>query len=68
MPVPEADDELRITLLGTITGLLDGRIRKVELLGCKDGIKWKQEDQALVIQCPSKMNFSTAVGFSIVAK
>jgi alpha-L-fucosidase len=52
------------TSLGRNAKLLDGDIRKVELLGYKGKIRWKQEDDALVVQCP-KTPFETAVGFRI---
>lgn len=67
MTVPEGKDELRIVSLGKKAGLLDGKIRKVELLGYRGAVKWKQLDDTLVIQCPYKMPFSTAVGFRISA-
>lgn len=68
MCVPKAGTELRITSLGKNVDLLDGEILDVQLLGCKDRIIWKQENDALVVECPSEMTFSTAVGFRIIAK
>jgi alpha-L-fucosidase len=67
MTVPGNGKELRIVSLGKNAKLLDGAIKKVELLGYKGRVKWKQEDDALVIQCP-EMPFKTAVGFRISAK
>jgi len=68
MSVPKAGTELRVTSLGENAGLFDGEILDVELLGCKESITWKQENDALVLEYPSEMEFSTAVGFRIIAK
>lgn len=65
MTVPQAGDKLRITSLGKESGLLAEPVSSVEMLGSKRRIKWKQEEGALVIECPSNMEFTAAVGFRI---
>jgi alpha-L-fucosidase len=68
MTVPEAGEELRIASLGMKAGLLEGRVRNVELLGCRDDLTWEQQEDALLIQCPSQMELSTAVGLRILSE
>ena len=57
-----------IKSLGKSTKLLDGKIRKIELLGSRKKIKWKQADDALVIAQPKTEPNDFAVVYKIVVK
>lgn len=66
MAVPKPGTELRIQSLGTAANKLGRPVRAVKLLGSDgDAIAWRQEDSSLVVTCPGKMDFATAVVFRI---
>lgn len=65
MAVPKPGEKLSIRALGTSSGLLEKAISSVRLYGTADAIDWKQEADALVIQCPQKMDFQHGVVFRI---
>ena len=65
MTVPKGGETLRIASMGRNAKRLDGAINQVELFGWTGRVKWTQEDDALIIECPSKMDFKTAIGFRI---
>lgn len=66
MAVPAAGSELRIASLGRAAKLLGKPVASVTLLGHAGApLRWKQEDDALVITVPEGMSFATAVGFNI---
>ena len=66
MMVPAAGSELRIASLGAAKKLLGKPVASVTLLGHPGvPLRWKQEDDALVITVPEGMSFATAVGFNI---
>jgi alpha-L-fucosidase len=63
MTVPAPGTELRVTSLGRKAA--EHAIKSVSLLGHPGPLAWKQQDDALVITCPSTMPFATAVGFAL---
>ena len=65
MTVPAPGAQLKITSLGTNAKLLAALVKSVSLLGSDEKLDWKQEDDGLVIGCPTEMQFHTAVGFKI---
>jgi alpha-L-fucosidase len=65
MTVPAAGTTLSVASLGTQTGLLDGPVKSVELLGSKAKVQWKQETGALQITYPSGIKLKTAACFRI---
>ena len=44
---------VRIAAMGASTGLLDGPVRSVELVGDESAVQWEQQDEALVVTLPS---------------
>ena len=65
MTVPQPGAQLKIKSLGTGAGQLDKAVKNVELLGYNGKLKWKQEADGLVINCPKEMPFTTSVVFKI---
>ena len=65
MTVPAAGAELKITALGTDTGLRSASIRSVKLLGSDATLEWRQRADGLTITCPSSLPLKTALGFRI---
>jgi alpha-L-fucosidase len=57
-----------IRSLGKSAKLLDGKIRKIELLGRPEKIKWQQTRDALVISQPPKLPNDFALVFKITVK
>jgi alpha-L-fucosidase len=57
-----------IKLLGKSAKLLDGKIHKIELLGSKEKIKWKQTKDALAIAQPKNQPNDFAIVFKITVK
>jgi alpha-L-fucosidase len=54
--------------LGKSAKLLDGKIRKIELLGSKEKVKWKRTDEALVITQPKNEPNNFAVVYKITLR
>lgn len=65
MAQPRQGERLRIRSLGRSAGLLDGAVSEVSLLGSAEKIHWKQEDDALIIDCPSAIPSAFAFVFRI---
>jgi alpha-L-fucosidase len=61
MGVPSED--ITIKLLGKIKG--NGKVNRIEMLGSKEKIRWKQNADALLIQKPGKIPNDLAVVFKI---
>ena len=59
---------VNIKSLGKSAKLLDGKIRKIELLGSQEKIKWKQTADALVIHQPKSKPDDFAVVYKITTK
>lgn len=68
MTVPKAGDKLTIASLGTAKGLLDKKIRSVELMGTEQSVDWKQNVDGLEILYPDSVDLKTAAGFRIVCE
>jgi alpha-L-fucosidase len=69
MTVPAGGTKLLVTSLGKKANLLDKSIVSVELLGAKERIEWKQEDDALIITCPVNTgSLKTAVCFKLTTR
>jgi len=66
METPQSD--VRIKSLGKNSTLNDKKIKSVSLLGSNQKIKWKLEDDALVITRPDNMPNWTVMGFQIELK
>ena len=66
MAVPASGSEIRISSLGSAANLLGKPVSSVTLLGHVGApLRWKQEDDALIITAPPGMPFATAVAFNI---
>jgi alpha-L-fucosidase len=65
MTVPAGGTELRIHSLGRKAGLLGKPVSAVRLLGYGGTLRWRQEDEALVIDCPPDMPFAAALAFNV---
>ncbi len=57
-----------IKSLGKSANLLDGKIRRLELLGSREKIKWQQTDDALVIAQPKNQPNGFAVVYEITVR
>ena len=68
MTVPAAGEKLSIRSLGSASGLMEGKISSVELLGADTQVEWSQSDGALEIVYPASAKLNTAVGFRIVCE
>jgi hypothetical protein len=47
-------DEAVVKALGLSSPQRPGKIQKVELLGCRGDVSWKQEDAALKVRMPAE--------------
>jgi alpha-L-fucosidase len=65
MAPPQPGERLKIRSLGKSAGLLDGSVSEVSLLGSSEKIHWKQEDDALLVDCPSAIPSAFAFVFRI---
>lgn len=66
MMVPPPGSTLKVRSLGAAARLLAKPINAVELIGHTGApLKWKQEEDGLVITLPAAMPFSTALAFKI---
>lgn len=68
MTVPAAGEKLSIRSLGSASGLMEGKIASVELLGADTKVEWSQSDGALEIVYPDSAKLNTAAGFRIVCE
>lgn len=65
MNVPAPGTKLKIKSLGTDTKHFNKPIKDVKMLGYNGKLQWKLEADGLVITCPLKMPFETAVVFKV---
>ncbi len=65
MTVPEPGSKLKIKSLGSDSSYLGRKVKKLTLLGHTGKLQWTQEPDGLVITCPAKMPFETAVVFKV---
>jgi len=65
MTVPAPGTRLVIRSIGTDSAFLGKPVKQVSLLGHKGKLKWKQEKDGLMIICPAKMMYKTAIVFKI---
>jgi alpha-L-fucosidase len=56
---------VNIASLGTQAKLLDRSIKKIQLLGSKEKIQWRQTADALVIQQPKNQSNNVAIVFKL---
>ncbi len=63
-----ADDEIKIKSLGKDSALSAKQISNITLLGFSDSLKWKVEDNALVIKKPLNLPKWDVLGFKIEFK
>jgi alpha-L-fucosidase len=61
-------NQIRITSLGLNSAHIDKPVKSVQLLGSKQKLIWKQEQDALVIQLPEKLPSLHASSFKIEFK
>jgi alpha-L-fucosidase len=66
LDVPAGD--IRVTSLGKSSKVNDKAIKSVKLLGSKQKLQWKQEEDALVITKPADMPAWTVLGLKIELK
>jgi alpha-L-fucosidase len=59
------EDEITIRSLSTYLGLLNSDIRKIELLGSGDQIRWERNEEGLTIKAPSTWPTRHAHAFRI---
>ncbi|MGQ7856369.1 alpha-L-fucosidase [Pedobacter sp. WC2501] len=65
MTAPEKGAELKIKSLGVEQNYLNKAIKNVSLVGYKGKLEWKQQNDGLIINCPSEMPYATAVVFKV---
>jgi alpha-L-fucosidase len=63
MDIPTSD--ISITSLGKSSTINNKKIKKITMLGSEEKLKWKQQDDALVISLPSKLPEWKVVGLRI---
>ncbi|MCR5471934.1 MAG: alpha-L-fucosidase, partial [Prevotella sp.] len=64
MAVPEAGSQV------IIHNLKKGqeKVKRVSLLGSDSKLKWRQNSEGLVINCPEKLDLATSIVFKIAIK
>lgn len=65
MTVPAPGEQLKIKSLASNANKLEKPVTKVQILGYKGNLKWKQESDGLIITCPTTMSFATSIVFKI---
>nr|WP_294782640.1 alpha-L-fucosidase [uncultured Flavobacterium sp.] len=65
MNVPAPNSQIKIKSFAKDKNNYDKKLKSVKLLGYKGKLNWKEEVDGLVITCPDKMPFATAVVFEI---
>jgi alpha-L-fucosidase len=68
LAVPKPGEKIRIKSLGSNSGMPEGKIGPVSLLGSNSALKWKQENDALVIDYPDNLDLQHVVCFKIQSK
>ena len=63
MAIPISD--IRISSLGRSSAVSGKKIAKVSLLGCGEQLKWKQKDNALVIEKSCKMYCNYVLAYKL---
>ena len=58
-------ESVKVVSCGKAAKLLDGKIRKVEMLGSSEKITWKQTDEALTLSVPKTMPSEKAVVYKV---
>lgn len=58
-------ENIRINSLGMTSGLIESKIKSVSLLGKDTRLKWKQQNDALVIDLPAELPDWRVTGFKI---
>jgi alpha-L-fucosidase len=66
MTAPTAGSKILVKSFGKESDLLTKKIKSVQLLGCKQKLKWEQTAAALVVTYPEKMDLHYAVGFKVI--
>jgi alpha-L-fucosidase len=66
METPTTD--ILINSLGKSSTINDKKIKKITILGSEEKLKWKQQDDALVITLPSNLPDWKVIGFRIELK
>jgi len=66
MDTPTTD--IMINSLGKSSTINDRKIKKITILGSEEKLKWKQQDDALVITLPSNLPEWKVIGFKIELK
>jgi len=61
-------NRVSISSFGTSAKLLDGKIRKVQLLGSDEKLQWSQTNDALIIAQPKTVPNHFAIAFKITTK
>ena len=61
-------DDINVSSLGKNSSLIDKKVKSVSMLGSDEALKWKQEEDALVISKPGKLPSWQVVGFKIEFK
>ena len=59
------EDDIKIVSLGKNSQLADKKVKSVTMLGSDEKLKWKQEEEALVISKPSALPDWTVITFRI---
>lgn len=65
MTVPNSGSQLKIKSLGSDYPYLTKKIKKISLLGHNGKLKWRQQSDGVVIDCPSQMPYGSAVVFKV---
>ncbi len=65
MVAPAGGTQLKIKSLGTDAKYFGKPVKSVKLLGYDGKLEWKQQADALVIQCPPEMPYLTSVVFRV---
>jgi len=65
MNVPASGSTVKIKSFGTDSKYLDKPVKSVKLLGYEGRLTWKQEEDGLVINCPTAMPYETSIVFMI---
>ncbi|MFZ1087297.1 MAG: alpha-L-fucosidase [Terracidiphilus sp.] len=59
------DKQVNISALGLASPQTPGRIQKVELLGCKSDLKWKQDEACLKVEMPAEKISDVAITLKV---
>ena len=62
------EEKLAIRTLGSATGMLEGEIASIELLGSPGSLKWEMTEDALLVEMPAEMPCEHAYALKITAR